>query len=102
MKITLKQPALDYLHTFIYPEGQAIRIDAVLSGGCGCTYDVRLSLDRISETDQVIEQDGIPFCMNEPTILYMGDELTLQYQPGSGFTLYSPSEILGTKLSLQQ
>jgi len=102
MKITLKEPALEYLHTWTYPQGLALRIDAVLSGGCGCTYDIHLTLDQIKETDRVVEQGGIPICMNEQAILYMGDELTLQYQPGSGFTLYSPSEILGTKLSIKQ
>lgn len=100
MKITIKQPALDFLRQLNFPHGIAVRIAAVMSGGCGCTYDIHLLQDSWNEQDTVIYSGDIPFCINPQTAFYLGDEFILQYQPASGFTLSSPNEILGTKLSI--
>lgn len=65
----------------------------VLSGGCsGFRHDIGFD-DRITETDEVYEMDGVKIVIDQVSLTYM-DETVIDYSDGlmgSGFLFSNPT-----------
>lgn len=100
MELTITDSAQSELNKLIFQQDTALRIDVVLSGDCGCTFHIKLAVDELRKNDTVIYHNNIPICIDHLTKRNLGEVLTLDFDPSSGFTISSPYEIFSNSLQI--
>ncbi|MEJ8546063.1 iron-sulfur cluster biosynthesis family protein [Brevibacillus borstelensis] len=102
MKITATQSAIAILQPMTAKQGQAVRINGVLVGGCGMTVEYGLFWDDKSPNDQMTEVEGVTFLLDPETAEYIGSSsLVVDYREQQGFRLVTPEQIVAYGLRVK-
>lgn len=93
MNITITEMAATELEKIFVSDDMALRIDAELSGCCTWTLTVKIIPDELRRNDTVILKENMRFYIDHFTKKYIGEEIVLDFDSSTGYTLSNTDNI---------
>ncbi|WP_134700895.1 iron-sulfur cluster biosynthesis family protein [Ammoniphilus sp. YIM 78166] len=99
MKLRITEAAQFELQKLTIPEGMAVRLDADLSGCCTWNFTVKLILDEQRRNDSSLTEGNVPFFIDHFTKRYLGEDLLLDFEASTGFSIKSDEDVFACESS---
>lgn len=101
MIIEVREPAIQQIEKLQLQENQGICIETEQERSCTLFVDYQLVVKTITDSDKIIEVEGVRFIIPKHTEKLLPEKVYLTYSNESAFKLFSNEEILKTQLSIQ-